>query len=82
MLVMEALNIIGCVTAVVEFLWCLGPLQHFSDQPLTDEALNEWSPKLRQLLVASDAALILCGLLTDAILVRSILYNIIQYPIK
>ena len=81
MFLMEALNIIGCVTAIVELRWCLGPLRRFSNlhgAVNSPEVLwsqyRKWQSKLLMTYKASNTAFILCGLLTDGILV-SFVYN-------
>ena len=78
---MAALNVIGCVTAITELLWCLGPLLLYygvigdgtsREQPLVDRFLHKWSPKLRSLFVTSNVAFLLCGILAHGLIVRSL----------
>ena len=75
--ILEALNSIGFITTVIEFLWCLGPLQLYyevlegatREQPLVDRFLHKWIPKLGSLFIASNVAFITCGIFTDATIV-------------
>ena len=66
---LEITNMIGFVTAMVEFLWCIGPLTAHKTEPFRDPGsplVTQWN----RLYIASNVAFILNGLLTDGILVR------------
>ena len=66
--VLEATNVVGFITAIVEFMWCLGPLSASKlDSPILPNDLRaQWN----RLYITSNVAFILSGLLTDGILVR------------
>lgn len=72
MLLMEAVNIAGCVTAITALLWCQVRLPLGLGLPSL-----AWELKLDQLSMASNIAFIIGGFLTDGILVKSV-HNIIQ----
>ena len=76
MLVMEAANVTGFVTAIIGFLWCLPLVSLRADSEYAFSASQDWEIffkwafKWVGLYTASNAALILSGLLTDGILVN------------
>lgn len=80
MLALELANIIGLVTALIGFMWCLGPLRPFSQPPregdsdgwqLFDEALQKFLGRWKQLGYSSNASFVVSGFLTDGVLVSS-----------
>ena len=73
MFMMEILDTIGCIAAIVDFVWCLRPVEHSTDvapsSRVCNQFPNEWTPKLERLLRTWIASFVISSLLTDGILV-------------
>ena len=73
MFMMEILDTIGCIAAIVDFVWCLRSVEHSTDvapsSRVCNQFPNEWTPKLERLLRTWIASFVISSLLTDGILV-------------
>lgn len=82
MFALELTNIIGLVTALVGFMWCLGPIRSLILQQgkgysngLYSKLSRQWQP----LYYLSTVAFFISGFLTDGILVSGV--NELIYPL-
>ena len=76
MLALESANVIGFVTALIGFMWCLGPIHDIRIEMeketgvTSSQVYDPWRPQWHPLYLASTVAFVASASLTDGILVR------------